>query len=370
MYTQFLLPTFLSFTVSLALTPIIIHFAKKFGFVDDPKRKHPGILHKKTLPRAGGVPMFLAFLICALLFAEINKYLIAILAGSLINVLVGTLDDKYDFPPQFRLFTQVVSALCIVFVGVTIYMTNPFGEGLIYFDQWQFAVPGLKDSYLTLPSGLILVFWIVWVANMINWSKGASQLPGQAVIAFLTLAAVALKYQAGNPAQIQTALLSFILAGSVLAFLPFNFPPERMLPGFGASTFIGFNLAVLAVLSGGKMAAAILVLGIPAVDMVLTLTRRILSGKSILYGDRKHFYHQLLNLGFSKRQVIFIYWLITAVLGFLALNLGSEGKFFVLAIVAVLVTAAFLTLTLLLKNKKTGRRVISMTEMIFTRYPR
>lgn len=351
MLRQFATPFLISFLLTLVTTPIIILFAEKFGFVDDPKRKHPAILHKKSLPRAGGVAMFLAFTICALLFAKHDKFLIAILAGSLINVLVGTLDDKYDFSPQFRLFTQVISALCIVFVGMTIYMTNPFGEGLIYFDRWQFAIPGLKDSYLALPSDLILIFWIVWVANMINWSKGASQLPGQAVIAFLTLAGVALKYQAGNPDQIQTALLSFILAGGVLAFLPFNFPPERMLPGFGASTFIGFNLAVLAVLSGGKMAAAILVLGIPAVDMLLTLSRRILSRQNILSGDRKHFYHQLLDLGLSKRQVIFIYWFITALLGFLALNLGSGGKFFVLAIVAILVTAAFITLSFLLKNE-------------------
>ena len=350
--TQFLLPTLTSFIIALFLTPIIIRFAKRFGFVDNPKRKHPAILHEKIVPRAGGVAMFLAFTICALLFAKHDKYLIAILAGSFINVLVGTLDDKYDFPPIFRLFTQVISALCIVFVGVTIYMTSPFGKGLIYFNKWQLLIPGFSHFQFTLPSDLILIFWIVWVANMVNWGKGASQLPGQAVIAFLTLAGVALKYQAGNPAQIQTALLSFVLAGSILAFLPFNFPPERMLPGFGASTFIGFNLAVLAVLSGGKMAAAILVLGIPAVDMFLTLARRILSRQSVLYGDRKHFYHQLLNLGFSKRQVILIYWIITAILGFLALNLGSEGKFFTLAIVAVLVTAAFLTFGFLLKNKK------------------
>lgn len=350
--TQFLLPTLISFIIVLLITPIVICFAKRFGFVDDPKRKHPAILHKKSLPRAGGVAMFLAFLICALLFAEIDKYLIAILAGSFINVLVGTLDDKYDFPPILRLFTQVISALCIVFVGITIYMTNPFGEGLIYFNKWQLSIPGFPHSQFTLPSDFILILWIVWVANMVNWSKGASQLPGQAVVAFLTLAGVALKYQAGNPAQIQTALLSFILAGSVLAFLPFNFPPERMLPGFGTSTFIGFNLAVLAVLSGGKVAAAILVLGIPAVDMFLTLARRVLNKQNILYGDRKHFYHQLLNLGFSKRQVILIYWVITALLGFLALNLGSEGKFFVLAIVTVIVTAAFISLSFLLKNKK------------------
>ncbi len=350
--TQFLIPALISFIISLSLIPTVISFAKKFGFVDDPKRKHPAILHKKILPRAGGVAMFLAFFICALLFAKMDKYLIAILAGSFINVLVGTLDDKYDFPPVFRIFTQVVSALCIVFVGVTIYMTNPFGEGLIYFNKWQLSIPGFPHSQFNLPSDLILMFWIVWVANMVNWSKGASQLPGQAVIAFLTLAGVALKYQSGNPAQVQTALLSFILAGSILAFLPFNFPPERMLPGFGASTFIGFNLAVLAVLSGGKVAAAILVLGIPAVDMLLTLGRRILNKQNILYGDRKHFYHQLLDLGLNKRQVILIYWVITALLGFLALNLGSGGKFFTLAIVAVLVTAAFITISFWLKNKK------------------
>lgn len=345
---MFLPPFLCSLGISLALTPLVIKWAKRYGFVDDPRRRHPAVLHKRVLPRAGGVPMFFAFLFCSLFFVPKIPYLWAIVAGSLINIVVGTLDDKYDLSPLLRLFTLTVSALPVILAGVKIYTTNPFGSGILYYDWWKFSLLGFDFS---LPADLLLVFWIVWMSNMVNWTKGASQLPGISVIASLALAGVALKYQAGNPAQILTAQLCVILAGAVLGFLPFNFPPETMLPGFGASTFIGYNLAVLSVLSGGKLAAALLVLGVPTVDMGITLIRRIKSGNSIFYPDRGHFYHRLLEMGLTKRQVVILYWIFTLFLGILALNLESRGKFFAFTVVGVLVIATFFSITTFLSHR-------------------
>lgn len=346
---DFFYPFTVAFLLSLAFTIPVMRMAMRFGLVDDPRRKHPAILHGKVVPRAGGLPMFFAFLCTSLIFVPMSYALVLIFLGGFLNLCIGVIDDRYDLSPWPRLGVEVLSALLVLFAGITSHhiITNPLG-GVIHLDTVQFNMGG-KTFFLF--ADLFLIVWIVGMMHMVNWTKGASQLPGMAVIAFLTLAAVALKYQAGNPAQSLTAQLSLILAGAVLAFLPFNFPPERMMPGFGASTFIGYNLAVLSLLSGGKLAAAILVLGVPAIDMVITFARRVFTGKSPFYGDRGHLYHRLLEFGLSKRQVILVYWMITGLLGILAVNLQSKGKLFAIGMVTMAVVFAFTLLNLFLKSR-------------------
>lgn len=320
---QLVIPFLIAFSISLGLTPLVRFLAGKYGFIDDPKRNHPAILHNKPIPRAGGVAMYIAFAICAFIFTKNDTLLYGILIGGGINVIVGTLDDKFDISPYIRLGVQVISVIAAILTGVHIYMANPFGSGLLYFDILKI---NLANITLIIPGDLLLIIWTVFMMNTINWTKGASQLPGVSVIAFLTLAAVALKFQAGNPYQTQTALLSVISAGAVLAFLPFNFPPEKMFPGFGASTFIGFNIAILSVLSGGKFAAVIVVLAIPIIDALLVGTKRMINRKNPLTHDRSHFYHLLLKTGFSKRQIIIIYYVATIVLAYLAIYPSTNTK--------------------------------------------
>lgn len=320
---QLVIPFLTAFSISLGLTPLVRFLAGKYGFIDDPKRNHPAILHNKPIPRAGGVAMYIAFAICAFIFTKNDTLLYGILIGGGINVIVGTLDDKFDISPYIRLGVQVISVIAAILAGVHIYMANPFGSGLLYFDILKI---NLANITLIIPGDLLLIIWTVFMMNTINWTKGASQLPGVSVIAFLTLAAVALKFQAGNPYQSQTALLSVISAGTVLAFLPFNFPPEKMFPGFGASTFIGFNIAILSVLSGGKFAAVIVVLAIPIIDALLVGVKRLRDRKSPLQHDRQHFYHLLLNAGFSKQQIILGYYLATAALALIAITPSTQLK--------------------------------------------
>lgn len=333
-------PFLFSFLISLSLTPLVIKLARSFGFVDDPKKsQHPAILHSTPIPRAGGIAMFLGFVLTTLIFVPWDLKVLGIFFGSFLTVLVGTIDDKWPLSPYWRLFlTQPLAALIVIGLGVRI-------PGGVLSNPWDgyFFLPPLLESVL-------LVFWIVWVMNMINWGKGVSQLSGVGVIVFLTIAAVALNYQAGNPDQWRTALLAVILAGACLSFLPFNFPPEKMLPGFGASTFVGFNIAVLSILSGGKLAAALVVLGLPFLDMVIAIARRIKNRKNPLIGDREHFYHRLLDLGFSKRAVIFIYWLVTLLLGVLAIFLKREGKVMVILLLSIIVTSLFVGATLILQR--------------------
>src|SRR5690606_927723 len=122
---------------------------------------------------------------------------------------------------------------------------------LLYLNQpsWSLSIGSWTINIHPIADGLTL-FWIMWLINSLNWSKGiGGQLSGISAIAAFTLAGTALMFTAGNPMQYTTATICFIVAGCALGFLPFNFPPEKQLPGYGASSFLGLMLAVLSIRS-------------------------------------------------------------------------------------------------------------------------
>jgi len=165
-------------------------------------------------------------------------------------------------------------------------------------------------------------------------------------VASLILGLLSLKLTlSGDPTQAKVAILAFITTGASLGLLLFNWHPARIFPGFSGSTILGFMIAVLAILSGAKLATAGLVLLIPATDFAYTFLRRILSGKSPVWGDRGHLHHRLLDAGWSKSKVAIFYWGITGVLGAIALYLNTPSKFYTIVSVAVAVLGLIVWLT-------------------------
>lgn len=347
----------LALALTVALSPLVMRWARTYGFMDQANPSHPGNLQTKPLPRAGGVAMYVAFVIATLLLIHpLSIQIWAIIVAAGLSVVVGTLDDKYNLSPYVRLGTLAISGLIVIAAGITIpYITNPLAiitnqNWLLYLNTWTIS---LGPIVLHPLADAIALFWIMWLINSLNWSKGiGGQLSGISAIAALTLAGTALMYSPGNPAQFTTALLCFIVAGCALGFLPFNFPPEKQLPGYGASSFLGLMLAVLSMLSGAKLAAAILVLGIPTIDGIITVARRLGQGKLPIWGDSAHLYHRFLALGLSKRQIVVLYWVVTAVFGIVALALSGAQKMYAFVIIAVLIIATFLTVSYLIKRRK------------------
>lgn len=341
-----------AFAISFTATPLVIRWAKRHGFVDDPTtHKHPAILHTLVTPRAGGIPIFLA-LLSILLFLPLDQRLLAILAGAGIVTVLGTLDDKYDLSPHLRLGVMFGAAALVVAGGVGItFITNPFG-GEIRFDQliWSFEFLGETRNIVVL-ADLLAIIWIVWVMNAISWSSGVDgQMSGIAAIAAVILAMVSLKYLAADPAQVAVATLSFVTAGAYLGFLPYSIYPQKIMPGFGGATLAGFLLAILAILSGGRVATAILVLAVPLLDSGWTVYRRLRTGHSPFLGDREHFHHKLLDLGMTKKQIAYFYWALAAVMGLSALSLDSQGKLFALVLVVIVGVAVLLTVDVILRR--------------------
>src|SRR5690606_841697 len=132
--------------------------------------------------------------------------------------------------------------------------------------------------------------------------------------------------------------------------LPWSFYPQKIMPGYGGATLAGFLIAVLAVISGAKLATALLVILIPLVDSVWTVVRRVLNGHSPVWGDRLHLHHQLLNMGWSIPQICLFYYAIGLILGILALNFDTQKKFFALSILGVLIFALLFTTYIILRK--------------------
>jgi UDP-GlcNAc:undecaprenyl-phosphate GlcNAc-1-phosphate transferase len=361
LFSLFLIATLISF----ALTPAVIWSAKKFRVLDFPWRVHPAILHGKPIPRAGGAATFLAIVAAYLLFVSqggsvFDKHIAGILLAGLLVVVVGVLDDKYDLNPYFRLLTNIFAAGIIVASGVGIsWFTNPLG-GQIRLDEivFHFNFPATLPFHffaglhsIILLADIFAFIWIIWVMNALNWSSGVDgQLPGIATIGLITLGVAAHRYLSGDPTQIAPTVLAFAAAGAYLGFLPWSFYPQKIMPGYGGAALAGMILASLSILGGAKLATTLLLLIVPLIDGVWAIIRRLTRRRSPVWGDKEHLHHQLLMLGWSKRQVAIFYYVIGAVFAYLALTLNHEGRFFAILVGGVLILAALISLAYFIRK--------------------
>lgn len=342
-----------AFATTALLTPLCIPLIKKLGLIDDPKKhKHPAMLHTKPIPRAGGVPLFLGIFIPGIFFLPKTPITFFLFLASFLALAVGTLDDKYDISRYFRLFINVVCALIVVGAGVGIpFVTNPFG-GILNLDSIKISLH-LFGMPLVVPilSSFLALVWIVWTMNMLNWSKGVDgQMPGVVAISAFVIGLLSLRFPISDPNTFLASHVSFLISGASLGFLLYNFHPAKIFPGYGA-TSVYLLLAVVALLSGAKLATAILVMGVPMIDGLFTVIRRVLSGKSPFWHDRQHLHHLLLQLGYSQRAIALFYWVISAILGAVSLTLSSTGKLFALLMLVVIAGGGILFLHRVLRKR-------------------
>lgn len=340
-----LLPLIISVTISFLITPIAIYIYKKLKWIDDPKdKKHPKHIHSTPVPRGGGVPIFISILITSLFFLPLDKHLIGILIGATILLITGILDDIYNINPKIRLLIGFIAAGCVIGSGIGIpFITNPFSSNLIYLNEPQIPIYIMGEMRtIWIIADIFALFWITGIMNFVNWSKGLDgQLPGMVSIAALTIALLSQTFSA-DITQWGTIVLALTVTGAYLGFLPWNIFPQKIMPGYGGGSLAGYFLAVLAILTTTKVGTLLVVLGIPLIDAGFVMIRRIMSGKSPIWGDTRHLHHSLLKLGWSKKQVSFFYWGITAILGYAALHLNSQQKFYTIVLIIISLLAFLL----------------------------
>ncbi len=336
------LPFIIALLVSSAITFITILAYKNLGIVDrSTKKEHPKHIHTSPVPRGGGIPIFMAMFFATVLFIKVDTQIAGIFAGALILMVTGILDDLLDISPYLRLALGALAALIVVATGIGIaYVSNPFGIGVLHFNT-HMIVAGLT------------ILWIVWGMNFVNMgAKGLDgQLPGVTLIAAIIMGILSFRFVNDITAW-PSAYLSFALAGAYAGLLIFNMYPQKIMPGWGGGALAGYFLAVLSILSGAKVATALIVLGVPLMDVVYVIGRRIAAGRSPVWGDTNHLHHQLLRLGWSKRQVAGFYWLVTAFLGIIALQLNSQMKVYTIFLIAVVVGGILLWINLFLSSSQ------------------
>jgi UDP-GlcNAc:undecaprenyl-phosphate GlcNAc-1-phosphate transferase len=324
-----------------------MYFAKKWGIVTDKTlRKHPAHTHIGIIPRAGGVPVYIAFMVTSLLFVEVNKLYLGIMIASTVTVCIGLLDDYFDVSPYLRFFLNVLISALVILFGLGIpFISNPLG-GVIRLDTWRitFSVFGIQHSLLILADILALV-WLTWVTNMVNWSKGIDgQMPGFVAIAAFFLGILSQRFVVHDVSTTNVLYFALIVSGAYLGFLPFNMFPQKIMPGYGGGSLAGFWLGILSIVSFGKVGTFVLVLAIPFTDALYTLVRRIRSGVSPFRPDRGHLHHRLMDMGWGKRRIAAFYWIVTAILGCVSLFLNGVEKLIVFITIALFMGIFFLVI--------------------------
>lgn len=354
----------LSFLLAVVISPLVIRWYRAHGWVDHPdKQRHVKTTHTESVPRGGGVVIFLSILLPASVILHLDSYLLAILVGALLLALVGMLDDIRDLDPRIRILTGLVAALIVVSSGIGIsYISNPLGAGVIMLDFWKIPVDlfGRVRQIWVIPD-LFAVFFILWNMNSVNWSKGVDgQLPGFVSVSLIVIGILSQRF-IDDPTTFNTSQLAFITAGAFAGLLVWNWYPQHIMPGYGAGSLAGYFLAVLAILSGAKLATVFMVLAIPTTDALFTVARRVAAGKSPLWGDRGHLHHKLLDVfGWSKPAIAGFYMAASLALGLISLYLSTFGKLIALVVTGILVVSVMIWIKVLsiehLEAQKKARR--------------
>jgi UDP-GlcNAc:undecaprenyl-phosphate GlcNAc-1-phosphate transferase len=338
----------LAFLVSFSITWLTIKFYTKMGWLDDPKKgKRANVVHQYPVPRGGGIPIFLTILLLSIFFLPLDKHLIGILIAGFILMITGIWDDIYNLSPYLRLPLVFMAALIVVGSGIGIpFISDPLHSGqIIHLNQPQipvFLLGRLRTIWVL--ADLFAVFWIVGLMNFVNWAKGLDgQLPGIVGIASLVIAILSLKFSA-DITQWPVIILALLVSGAYFGFLPWNFYPQKIMPGYGGGTLGGYFLAVLSILSTAKVGTLMIVLAMPLIDAGWVMLSRISQGKMPVWGDNNHLHHHLLRAGWNKKQVAVFYWLITGVLGILALSLSPSQKLVTIIALTVLLGGLILWL--------------------------
>ncbi len=313
----FLILTFVvAFVFSFASTPIVYRLAFKIGAIDVPKDKRR--MHKKPIPRLGGLAIIFGFAVAIGCFGQFTRPLIAILAGATVIAVMGVVDDCKNLDAKLKFVIQIMAALIVIVGGnvrITVF-TNPN----IFSD----------NPYLVLPwwlSGAATIIWIVFITNAVNFIDGLDGLAA-GVSAIMSVSLVFIAVRLG---EYSVAIVGLAIMGACFGFLPFNFNPAKIFMGDTGSTFLGFILASLSIQGVFKsyaiisFAVPLLILGLPLFDALFAMIRRIYRGQSPMMADRGHLHHRLIDMGFSQKQTVFILYAISGVLGITAVILAESG---------------------------------------------
>ncbi|HEL9633688.1 TPA: undecaprenyl/decaprenyl-phosphate alpha-N-acetylglucosaminyl 1-phosphate transferase [Streptococcus suis] len=312
--------------VAAIATPLVRFLSFKVGAVDNPNARR---INKVPMPSAGGLAIFIAFSLAALVFlprivTHINyhgtylHYILPLIVSSLIIIITGYIDDVKELGPAPKMFGIVLAATLIWFFTEFHFdsFKIPFGGPLLIFPSWL--------------SFFLTVLWIVAITNAVNLIDGLDGLvSGVSIISLTTMGIVS--YFFLHDSNIFLTLTIFILVAAIIGFLPYNYNPAIIYLGDTGALFIGFMIGVLS-LQGLKNSTAVavvtpmIILGVPITDTVVAIIRRKLSGKKISEADKMHLHHRLLSLGLTHRGTVLVIYAISFLFSLTSLLLNVSSR--------------------------------------------
>ena len=318
-----------AFAITLVATPFAKCLSIKWGAIDYPKDRG---VHKKAMPRMGGIAIVLGFVLTVLMVYHYDKsmngrQLAGFLTGALLIAGLGMLDDIKNLPAKLKFCVQILAALIVIFSGVRIQVVLwPVTAAL-----QKFSVP-------------ITLVWIVGLTNAVNLIDGLDGLAaGVSSIAALSL--MVLCIMTGSTTAVA---LTAALAGACLGFLPRNFNPAEIFMGDTGSTFLGFVLAVTSILGVFKgyallaLIVSVLCVGLPVFDTIFAMLRRMAKHQPIMQADRGHLHHRLIDRGFSQRQAVLILYAISLFLGLSAIFISFKDSRTIVVVLLMVIVLSFI----------------------------
>lgn len=325
------------------LAPLVARLGRRLGLVDQPGGRRG---HRGAVSRLGGVAVFGAFAVaigvaagCGILAAGYSDDDFARLSGLLIGglgaFLFGLLDDRFDLPPGPQFAFQ--SGLALVAVA-----------SLLWLERFTLPILGYVEleaypwgPWLFVP---LTVVWVMGMMNTVNWLDGLDGLASGVGVILCVVLAIHM-HRVGQPG---VALLPLALLGALAGFLPHNLAPAQVFLGSGGAYFLGYALACLGLIAGGRVATVLLVMGLPIVDAAWQIVARLRQRRSPTQADRGHLHFRLLDLGLSQRSIVVAYWVFCALFGLLALILAPP----LYKLIALLVLGGLVATVLLLLSRR------------------
>jgi len=314
-------------------------WAKKLGAIDQPRGGRK--IHKKPTPLFGGLGIGLTLIVTISALFALNVIplqgidplqITGFLLGVVVLMIGGLLDDRFDLSPKIQIIFPILAALLIIASGTSIdHVTHWIGHGAYSLIWW--TLPGSLFGVhggLDMPADFITFIWLLAVMYAMKFLDGLDGLvAGQTIIGAGLITALALSHTFFQPA---VALLALIVLAAFLGFLPHNLHPAKQFLGEAGSLIAGFSLGFLSIVSGAKVATALMAIGLPLADASLVVFGRLIRGASPFRGDDTHLHFKLLKAGLSQRHVVGILWAIALLFGLAAFGVQTRGKVLLLIV--------------------------------------
>ncbi|MDO4394049.1 MAG: MraY family glycosyltransferase [Bacillota bacterium] len=301
-------PLCVAFVVAFAATPLSIRIAHRIGAIDVPKDDRR--MHTDAIPRFGGFAIFLGMMVSLLIFGRNHEDSMSAMIGCCLIFLFAVVDDLKTLSPIQKLFGQIVAAGAVYGTGLKIeFITNWFAE-----DGGNMVLGNVTCCIMT-------VIWIVAITNAVNLIDGLDGLAAGICI----ISTLCIGYIAYIHGQYVPTVAMMVIAGSALGFLPFNFHPAKTFMGDCGSQLLGFAIAAFSIMGTVKGATVVvvvipaLVLGLPIVDTIFAILRRLINHQPISMGDKEHLHHRIMRAGYGQRRSVMLMYCVSGILGIVAI---------------------------------------------------